>query len=260
MNNQNINVIKKRDIDRIFFSITVISQQIFYNDGNGYIYKRNVDVLIGCNIHGVRKYITSVFSDEFDKTSNWYNLFLELKSKGLKHAYFITTDNDIIVKAFKLVFQNSDSFCYLFNNINKLSHYVSFSYSNDIIGKIKNICYSQDITEFNLKKDELYSNYINSSFILDLLDNVFNNYIPYFKYSITLRKSLLSFYFIRDIKKKLNWIANSKPYFFNIDEYIELFIPTIQSFELRMYCIKKEWNEIISFLYEKDKGLLLCEL
>lgn len=37
MNNQSIDVIEKRDIDRILFSITIISQSIFYNDGNGYI-------------------------------------------------------------------------------------------------------------------------------------------------------------------------------------------------------------------------------
>ena len=92
MNNQTIDVIEKRDIDRIFFSITIISQQIFFNDGNGYIYKRNIDILIGCNINGVRKYITSVFDDEFTKTSDWYNLFLNFKSKGLKNAFFIITD------------------------------------------------------------------------------------------------------------------------------------------------------------------------
>ena len=53
MNNQTIDVIEKRDIDRIFLSITIISQQIFFNDGNGYIYKRNIDILIGCNINNV---------------------------------------------------------------------------------------------------------------------------------------------------------------------------------------------------------------
>ena len=49
-------------------------------------------------------------------------------------------------------------------------------------------------------------------------------------------------------------------YFFNLNEFIELFIPTIQSFETKMYCGRKEWNEIITYLYEKDKELLLCEL
>ena len=64
MNNQTIDVIKKRDIDRIFFSITIISQQIFFNDGNGYIYKRNIDILIGCNINNV-PIITYTFTLSF---------------------------------------------------------------------------------------------------------------------------------------------------------------------------------------------------
>ena len=64
MNNQTIGVIEKRDIDRIFFSITIISQQIFFNDGNGYIYKRNIDILIGCNINNV-PIITYTFTLSF---------------------------------------------------------------------------------------------------------------------------------------------------------------------------------------------------
>lgn len=64
MNNQTIDVIEKRDIDRIFFSITIISQQIFFNDGNGYIYKRNIDILIGCNINNV-PIITYTFTLSF---------------------------------------------------------------------------------------------------------------------------------------------------------------------------------------------------
>lgn len=64
MNNQTIDVIEKRDIDRIFFSITIISQQIIFNDGNGYIYKRNIDILIGCNINNV-PIITYTFTLSF---------------------------------------------------------------------------------------------------------------------------------------------------------------------------------------------------
>lgn len=260
MYNQSINNLKNRDIDKIFFSITVISQQINFNDGNGYIYKRNIDILIGCNIHGVRKYITSVFEDEFSKTSDWYNLLLELKNKGLKHVFFLTTDNDIIIKAFKLAFTDVNSLFYIFNNLNNLSHYITFSYSNNIISKIKNICYSDDIIQFNLEKDDLLNNYIDLPFITDLLNNIFEQLIPYFQYPTTIRKQLLSLYFIRDIKKKTNSLSNTKKHFFSIDEFIELFIPTINVFETRMNCGHNEWNEIINFLYKKNKELLLCEL
>lgn len=260
MNNQTIGVIEKRDIDRIFFSITIISQQIFFNDGNDYIYKRNVDILIGSNINGVRKYIASIFDDEYEQISDWYNLFLDLKNKGLKHVFFIITDNPNITKAFKLAFNGSESLYYLFNDIFKLTHYLSCSYSNNVLGKIKNICSATDITEFNLKKDEFCKNYINYPFIIDILNKIFNNYIQYFNYSIFIRKHLFSYYFLRDTKKKLMTLANFKDYYSSLNEFIELFIPTIQSFETKMYCGRKEWNEIITYLYEKDKELLLCEL
>ena len=129
-----------------------------------------------------------------------------------------------------------------------------------MIGKIKNICSSKDINEFNFKKEEMRNDYVEFPFIIDILNDLFDNYIPYFKYPFVVRKHLLSIYFIRDIKKKLTFLSNSKSYFFNLNEFIELFIPTIQSFETKMYCGRKEWNEIITYLYEKDKELLLCEL
>ena len=62
------------------------------------------------------------------------------------------------------------------------------------------------------------------------------------------------------INKTLNVISHSKPYFYNIIEFEEQLIPTIKSFELKMYSSKKEWNSIISYLYQDHKDLLLCVL
>lgn len=260
MNNQSIDVIKKRDIDRILFSITIVSQTIFYNDGNGYIYKRNVDILIGCNINGVRKYITSVFDDEYTNASDWYNLFINLKDKNLNHAYFIISDNDKINQAFKLAFPGGETFYCFFNDIYKLYHYTSFSYSNNLLDKSRKVCLSDNIKEFNLRKKELCDFYSDYPFISDILSNSFDNYIKYFNYSLVIRKHLLSFYFLREFKKTLLKSSHDKPFFYNIEEYIELLIPTIQTFEKKMYCTKKEWNGILTYLYNQNKELLLCEL
>lgn len=260
MNNQSIDVLKKRDIDRILFSITIVSQTIFYDDGNGYIYKRNVDVLIGCNINGVRKYITSVFEDEFANASDWYNLFINLKEKHLSHVYFIISDNDKINQAFKLAFSGGKTFYCFFNDIYRLNHYISFSYSNDILEKSRKVCLSSSIDEFNLRKKDLCDAYSDYPFISDILSNSFDNYIKYFNYSLIIRKHLLSFYFLREFKKNLLKMAHFKPFFTSLDEYIDLLLPTIQTFEKRMYCTKKEWNGIITYLYNQNKELLLCEL
>ena len=262
MNNQNLNVINNPSIDRVLFSITFMRQQIRFKEDDGLIYNRNVIVIIGCNINAKRKHIYSVFEDDYSKTSDWYNLFLDFKSKGLIHAFFLISDISSISKAFKLAFSNSVSLYYLLNDIYKLSHYVSMSYSDNIIGKIRNICLSNDITEFNLKKDEFLSSYSDFSFVNDMLTALFDNCLPYFKYSPSIRKNLLPLYFLRNTQKRLNFIASSKDYFVSLNDYINLVFPANNSVETKMYCTKKEWNETIAFLYENDKNkeLLLCEL
>ena len=59
-------------------------------------------------------------------------------------------------------------------------------------------------------------------------------------------------------------IKDDLSYLMNIDniniEFEEQLIPTIKSFELKMYSSKKEWNSIISYLYQDHKDLLLCVL
>ena len=54
MNNQTLNEINKRDLDKCYFSLSFSYSTIYFNDGNDYIYQRKVYTLIGCNIFGVR--------------------------------------------------------------------------------------------------------------------------------------------------------------------------------------------------------------
>lgn len=260
MNNQTIDVIQKRDIDKILFSITVLSQQVFYNDGTGYIYKRNINIFIGCNINGVRKHITTIFEDDFEKVSDWYNLFLKFKNKGVIQCFFLVSNNENIIKAFKLAFSGGETFHCFFDDIYRLQHYITFSYANDILGKCRKVCLSETIDEFDLRKNELLEEYSSHPFIKDILIKSFDKYNKCFKYSYYLRKHLLSYYFLRDFKKKMMVISNSKPYFSNVNEFTELLLPTIQRYESKMYCSKENWNQIISYLYENNKELLSGEL
>ena len=108
MNNQTINEINKRDLDKVFFSLTILPKDVFFNFGDDYIKKRTIYTITGCNINGVRKYITSIFEDEYSKTSDWYNLFLSFKNRGLEHIFFVSMANNKNIKsaidlAFKIV-------------------------------------------------------------------------------------------------------------------------------------------------------------
>lgn len=260
MNNQTINAINKRDIDNSLFSINIISHQITFNDGNDYLYTRTINILIGTNIDGVRKYITSVFDDEYEKVSDWYNLFLKLKSKGLNNVFFIITNKKIIFDALKLAFKEANMFYSVLNNFYKFSKYVSLSYSDNVLSDIKDVCLSTTIDEFNINKYKLYDANSNLQFLIDLLEKEFIEYNKSFEYPYIIRKHLLSYYFIKEFKHKLRLINISKSSFTSINEFIEPLLPTIQTFETRKYCPKSEWNQIISYLYSNYKELILCTL
>lgn len=261
MNNQTINEIYNRDLDKVFFSFSILSQDVFFNYGNEYIKKRTIYTIVGCNINGVRRYITSVFADEYTKTSDWYNLLLSLKNRGLQHVFFVcTADNKIIKNAFDLVFKNVSYFYHCFNIVNKLSHYTVCSYSNNILSYLKKLYLSNSVDEFNIRKNDLFLIYQKTPFIVDIINKEIDSFYPFLDYPLFIRKHVISFYFIRELTKSLNTISHSQTYFYNIIEFEQKLIPIIKTFESKMYCGKNEWNSIISYLYIDYKDLLLCVL
>ena len=166
----------------------------------------------------------------------------------------------MIKNAFDLAFKNISYFYSCFNIINKLSHYMSCSYSKNILTYLKLIYLSNDIDEFNFRKNELFLLYEDSPFIIDIINKELDSFSSFLNYPLFLRKHIISFYFIRELIKSLSVISHSQSYFNNIKEFEEKLIPTIKSFELKMYSSKKEWNSIISYLYKDYKDLLLCSL
>lgn len=261
MNNQTINEINKRDLDKVFFSLTILPKEVFFNFGNDYIKKRTIYTIIGCNINGVRKYITSIFEDEYSKTSDWYNLFLSFKNRGLEHIFFVSMSNNKNIKnAIDLAFKDVSFFYSCFYIVYKLSHYMTHSYSKNILSHLKNIYLSKDINEFNIKKNELFVLYDSSPFIVDILKQELNIFSSFMDFPLFIRKHVISFYFIREFMKTLDVASHSQPYFNNIVEFEEKLINKIKSLELKMYCGKNEWNTVISYLYKDYKELLLCVL
>ena len=67
MNNQTLNEINKRDIDKCYFSISFYHYTIYFNDGNDYIYKRKVYTLIGCNMYNYVDLIIDKLNDKSNK-------------------------------------------------------------------------------------------------------------------------------------------------------------------------------------------------
>lgn len=258
MNNQTLNEINKRDLDNCYFSISFSSSTIFFNDSKDYIYKRKVYTIIGCNVFGVRKYITSIFADQFEKTSNWYDFFLLLKKRGLTNIFFaVIPDNKYLKDAIKLAFPETYCFLSCFEIIDKIYKYFTQSYSSGFLEAIKDIFISEDINKFNLKVNDFYETYGTFPFIIDISKKYFDIAKSYFFLDFNLRKHIYSFYFNRDLCKKLTVFSHSKPYFFNINEFEQCLLPLIKTFETRMYTSKNEWNVIINLLYNYNKDLIM---
>ena len=258
MNNQTINEIRNRDLDPCLFSIYFIPCNIYINKGNDYIKEQQIYSIVACNIHGKRKYITSIFADEYEKTSDWYDLFALWKKKGLSTILFaVIPDNTYLAKALSLSFPEIKCFLSCFNTINKVKKYFSVRYSFAFIERIKNIIIAKDINEFNLKKQEFLNENIQYPFIFDLIEEDLKIASKYLDIPYILRKHIYSFYFGRDFIRKLNSISHFTPYPSSLDEFEEHLIYAIQAIELRMYCGKDEWNQIISIVYKDKKDLLI---
>lgn len=258
MNNLTINEIKNRDLDSCIFAIYFIPVSIYSNKGNDYIKEQLAYSVIACNIHGTRKYITTIFTDDFSKTSAWYDLFSTWKQKGLETMlYAVIPNDDKLKKALSLAFPEVECFLSCFTTIRKLISYFSCGYSSKFLEQIKNIFIAENIKEFEMKAEEFLEENSEYPFIKDLIADDLKSAKEYINVSSILRKHIFSFYFIRDYIKKLNIISHVKPNFSSLFEFEELILPTIQTFEYRMYTSKKEWNKIISIIYPSKKNLLI---
>lgn len=258
MNNQTINELNKRDFDPCFFSFSFASTSIFFDFGNDYIAKRDVISIIGCNIYGARRYITSIFADEVPKASDWYNLFMLIKKRGVKHVFYATILDDHHLKdALALAFPGISTFVSCYAVIKKIDRYFGTRYRDSFFKDFTSLYNASSLDEFNGRKKFFLEEYSAYPFVLDIINDDIDHIPLYFSLPSLIKKHVSAFYFLREITKKLTVNSHTKPYFSSIDDFIGLFLPTIISFELRRYAPKKEWNEVLNWLYQNHKDLLL---
>jgi transposase-like protein len=261
MNNQTIEELNNRYLDKCLFSIMVFPTKIYLNDGKGNINIKKLYVFYGCTIHGVRKYITSAISDNFTKVSDWYNFLMALKGRKLEHIFYaLIPNNNLLNKALTLAFPDIIQFISSFEVISKISNYYSISYSSGIDKIIKKIYLSESITEYEMAINEFYDNFKGFEFIYDLLAEDFKYAKKIYSYYCNIRKMVYSYYFSRDMLKILTKISHSKASFSNCDEFIQELIPYIKTNETKMFCSKKDWSNIINILYKSKKELIMSYL
>ena len=261
MNNQTIKELNNRLLDPCLFSIIIIPSKIYFKEKEDFINEKEMYLIFSCNIHGVRKYIDCILKDNFEKASDWYDFLEKLKYRGVKTVlYALIPNNEYLSKALKLSFPNIEIFISCFETINKLFKYYTSSYSKSLFQKVKNIYLSKSVKDYEIALENFTNDYMNYSFICDLLNDDLKRAKSYYNTDFELRKFIFSFYFYRELTKRINVISHSKDYYTSLDEFVEILIPDIKRIESRMFCTKEQLKVIINIIYNNKKDLIISYL
>ena len=256
MNNSSILELNNRKLDNCLFSIIVIPVKAYFKTNHDYSKERELYLFFSCNIQGKRKYLTTVFSDNFSKTSDWYDFLLSLKNKGIAVTlYALIPNNEYLSRALKLAFNEITIFISFIETYTKLIKYHSSDYANSLLSKVKKLYLSETLEEFNIYFQTFEEEYLSIPFIHDLLENDLKQIKQYYNVELQLRKFIFSFYFCRDLFKRLLVISHIDD-FSSIDEFITHLILDIQRIELKMFCSKKDLKYIINKLYTEYGNLI----
>jgi len=257
MNNNNFNELSNRSLDSCLISILVFPIKFYYKPNDLQTMEKELYIFFSCNIRGVRKYLTTVIADDLIKTSDWYNLLLSLKNRGINVLlYAVIPNNEKLSKALKLVFNEVNIYISFSEIINKINKYYTETYSRNFYEVIKKIYISHNINDFNIAYNDFCEEFVNYDFIMELLENDFKRVKNYYNTDYEIRRFIFSLYFYRDTFKTISVISHSKKYFNSLDEFINELIPTIQRIESRMFCTKNELMNIINKLYINYKDLI----
>lgn len=253
-----LNELHNRNLDGCYFSIMCIPTTIYLKEGGDvFPKKKTIYIFFGTNLQGVRKYITSVISDNFSKTSDWYNLFMKLKQRNFETVLFASIpDNKPLKDALMLSFKDIKIFISCFEIINKIFRYYPQKYTSNVFNIVKNIYLSNDIKDYNNAVNIFYDEFSDSKFLIDIIEPCFKTIKNYYDYNFILRYHIFSFSFYRDTYKKLSSFSKSKPFFLSLDEYTNLISNLIKKTETRMYSSKNGWLKLINIVYEDNKNLI----
>ena len=257
MNNSSILELNNRKLDNCLFSIIIIPVKAYFKTNNNFSIERELYLFFSCNIQGKRKYITTVFKDKYPKVSDWYDFILSLKAKGINITlYAIIPNNDFLSKALKLAFNEINIYVSFLEIYAKLTKYHSANYANRLFEEVRKLYLTSTLEEYDIYFNSFKEEYLNLPFINDLLEEDLKRIKPYYDIELNFRKYILSFYFCRELFKRLVVISHSKDSFSSIDEFITCILPDIRRIELKMFCSKKDLKFIINKVYTQYGNLI----
>ncbi|MBQ8892005.1 MAG: transposase [Bacilli bacterium] len=256
MCNLTINELHNRNLDKCYFVIMCFKTKINIMEGDE-ISKKDIYIFYGCNILGVRKFLDICIVNNFTKPSDWYNFLLKLKKRNVETVLYANIPNNKILKdSLMITFKDIKVFISCYEPIDTIFKYFNARYDTHVFSIIKNIYLSDNIDGYNSAVSIFKEEFNNSPFLYDILEKDLTSIKKYYNFDIILRKHIFCFYFYREMRKKIYTASHAKYYFNTTDELLESLISHISIMESRCYCPKKEWLNLINFIYSSNKDLI----
>ncbi|MBQ6285908.1 MAG: transposase [Bacilli bacterium] len=253
--------LENRKLDRIYFVVHCISNNVEFKDNNGSVNTRLIYTMIGMDLSGNKKYICSFFEDEYKKPSDWYSLFQKIKSRGLdKILYFVAPDNEQLKKVIEPNFEGVEVFDDYNGLIDKIKKYCISKEYEKFMMYIKKIYISKTIEENQMAIDEFIEINKDNQFILDIVSTSFEKSKDVYKYDYELRRSIYLFYFIKAVKRKIKIKMNEKNYIMSKDEFVADIFNILMHMEKYSKWHKNDVKKALNLVYETKRDMIKCYL
>lgn len=245
----NLTQLKKRKLDDFLVMINIIKMEVNV-EYEERVCKKNFYIFIGVNIFGKKKYLTYGINYRED-TEFWLQRFKDIKRRGVEDVLYITSpDIKQMTRAAQLTFKGVRIVETPFELIERVNQYFPVEYRHKIPTNIRNLYISKDKETHKEELAIFYDEYKDIKILKLLLKDRLNVIEENYDISYNIRELIFTYYFIRDIKKKLKVIMNKMKVIKDVDVYLNEFIDVIISQEKQMMFNKKRWLKIIDELCE----------
>ena len=245
----NLTDFQKRKFSNCFIAVYIVTKNIKIRTDTC-ISDKKLYFVFGLDIMGNRKIFGIYFNNEND-TRFWLEKFEDFQARNLKDIFFlITPPNKNIERAVKIVYNCVKIIHSPDSTFESITKFWADHPSRKMRIALKDLFLTQDYQQYKINLELFKSIYVDNNLILIMLDKMQQEIDMFYEFPQQLRILFYPFYTICEMKKFLNKLKTKEPLCTNINEVIDFCLPYINSFELGRNYSKKEWLDLICFLYD----------
>lgn len=246
---------QKRKFSNCFVAIYIVTKNIKIRTDTC-ITNKKLYFVFGLDFMGYRQVFGMYFDNEND-TRFWLEKFEDFQARNLKDILFlITPPNKNIERAVKIIYNSVQIIHSPDSTFESITKFWADHPSRKMKIALKDLFLVQDYERYQINLEMFKNIYVDNHLILMMLDKMKQEMETFYQYPHQLRALFYPFYTIHEMKKFLNKLKTKEPLCSNINEVVEFCLPYVNSFEMGRNYSKKEWLDLISFLYDKYQDSL----